>query len=61
MPRYVHNLRKSKLYTYLGSRTLGTAFMGYRVRQGLYTVLGKASYTLIRLAKAGMPLRFNIL
>ena len=33
-------------------RTLGAAFIGNRVRQGLYTILGKPHYTLIRLAKA---------
>ena len=33
-------------------RTLGTAFISYRVQHGLYTILGKTSHTLIRLAKA---------
>ena len=36
---YVHNSMKSQLYIYL--RTLGTAFVGYRVHRGLYTILKK--------------------
>ena len=31
---------------------LGTAFIGYRVQRGLYTILVKTSYALIRLAIA---------
>ena len=32
-------------------KELDTAFISYRVQRGLYTILGKNSYTLIRLGK----------
>ena len=32
--------------------TLSTAFIGYRVHRGPYTIVGKTSYILVRLTKA---------
>ena len=49
----VHNSRKKQLYTYLAM--LGATFIGHRVRQGMYTIRGKASCTLIGLVKAPFP------
>ena len=49
--RYVHNLKKSQLYTYLGSAGHLVLHSSVRVRQVLYTILGKPSYTL---TKAGL-------
>ena len=40
-------------------RTLGTAFIGYRVRRGLYTILGKTSYT--SKGCESTPSRFHVL
>ena len=37
-----------------------TAFKGYRVQRGLYTILGKTSYTLIRLTNHPFLILYTI-
>ena len=42
-------------------RMLDTAFIGYGVQRGLYTIVGKNSYTLIRLTKHAFTILYTIL
>ena len=49
--RYVHNSRKSQLYTYLGSAGHLVLPSSVRVQRGLYTIVGNPSYVLIGLRK----------
>ena len=41
-------------------RMLDPAFIGCKVQQGLYTILGKASYTLMRLTKHIFTILYTI-
>jgi len=41
--RHVHNLMKSQLYTYLGRRMLGTAFVGCRGWWAMHAIRGKST------------------
>ena len=48
----MYTIRRKASCSLTQGRTLGIAFISYRVHRGLCTILGKTSYTLIRLAKA---------
>jgi len=49
------------MQTSTSERMLDTPFISYRVQRGLYTILGKTSYSLIRLAKHAFAILYTIL